>query len=232
MLHDTLILVVSFVSLWLIDCFIVYQWPSQRSSFRWIFLHAVANFFVVLAHFDDVLNVYRHPLDCMNHSPDTTGTMIVLSLHIYHVLFFYKSLEMTDWVHHIVMCFIVLPIGYFLQPGSLLGHGAFWASGLPGGINYIMLVLVKLQKMKEENQRRINGYLHLYMRAPFCLFHSLFSYLTFIRWHDTFLTIQKNEMWLLYCFATIVTFLAFYWNGMYFAEEVVKSNTMKQNKQN
>jgi hypothetical protein len=231
MLQDILILISTLVILFLIDFIVVRKWPEltlKRPSFRWIFLHAVANFAVVLVHIDDVIKVYRYPLDCMYHDADTSGSVIVFSLHLYHVMFFYKSFERDDWVHHILMCFVVLPIGWFLQPGSLLGHGAFWASGLPGGINYVMLVLVRLGMMAEEKQRRINGYLHLYLRAPFCLFHSLFVYLTFIRWHDSFLTINRHEMWLMYCFATIVTFLAFYWNAMYFCEEVVISNTMKK----
>ena len=47
------------------------------------------------------------------------GTIAIATLHLHHVLF-YRPLPMVDWVHHIVMIFIVVPLGYGLQPGTVL----------------------------------------------------------------------------------------------------------------
>ena len=86
---------------------------------------------------------------------DTRGTVAIYALHIYHIIL-YRPLPMIDWVHHGIMVVIMLPLAYALVPGHLLGHGAFYASGLPGGIDYLMLVLVKKGWMKSIDEKRYN----------------------------------------------------------------------------
>ena len=78
----------------------------------------------------------------MDPVTDTRACMIIAALHIYHILA-YQPLNAVDWTHHILMVVITLPLAYGMQPGPLLNHGAFFASGLPGGLDYLMLVCVK-----------------------------------------------------------------------------------------
>jgi len=46
-------------------------------------------------------------------------------------------------LHHILMILVALPISFLAKTGSLLGHSLFYTTGLPGGIDYLMLVLVR-----------------------------------------------------------------------------------------
>ena len=39
-------------------------------------------------------------------------------------------------------------------------------NGLPGGIDYLLLILVKIGKIKSIEEKRINTYLNNYIRAP------------------------------------------------------------------
>lgn len=212
----------------IIDYVLIKRWGTQKENdkTRWFFLHAVANAGVVLCHLDEVYLVYSDPFNCMNVVPDTSGTMIVLSLHVYHVVMFWKSLDIIDWIHHILMCFIVLPIGYALRPGALLGHGSFFASGLPGGIDYVLLVLVRRGKINKEIEKRANVHIHMWLRAPFCLFHSLLVWMTFLHWKDTHPLMKENGVWMLYLFSTFLTCLSYYWNAMYFCERVITSHAI------
>jgi hypothetical protein len=62
------------------------------------------------------------------------------------------------------MVVVMLPLAWLLQPGPLLGHGAFFASGLPGGLDYIMLVMVKKGWLASIAEKRINT--HIMVRKP------------------------------------------------------------------
>jgi hypothetical protein len=103
---------------------------------------------------------------------------VISSLHIYHIVF-YRPLAAVDWAHHLIMILWMLPLAVALNPGHLLGHGAFFASGLPGGIDFAMLVLVKLKSMSSNQEKLINSFIQTYVRAPFCCYHSLFVWINY-----------------------------------------------------
>merc|ERR1712137_984366 len=74
----------------------------------------------------------------------------------------------------------MLPMAWLLQPGPFLGHGAFWASGLPGGLDYAMLVAVKKKWLSSLTEKRINTQIHVWMRCPGCLYHALFCWIAMV----------------------------------------------------
>lgn len=232
-MDDFWIFVFSFFAFFVIDRLIQKRFKfddaETQRHFRWNFIHATANACVVLSHFDDVVGVYLDPITSMSGESDTTGTMVILALHIYHVVFFYRHLHPNEWVHHIVMVFIVLPIGHSVKPGKLLGHGAFWASGLPGGIDYVLLCLVDLKLIEKMTEKTLNVYIHTWIRAPFCLFHSLLVWITFVEWQKSHPLLLDNTMWLLYICATFLTIVSYYWNSMFYCERVIRSHNNHSN---
>ena len=227
-MDDIVIFFIWLTILFVVDFCLCWKWGASddNSKARWFFLHAIANAGVVWCHWDEVVLVYTNPFECMNVVPDTSGTMIVLAIHVYHVVMFFKSLDILDWIHHILMCFVILPIGYSLRPGALLGHGAFWASGLPGGIDYVLLVLVKRKIIPVILEKRLNMHIQTWLRAPFCLFHSLLVWITFLQWKDTHPSFKENHMWVFYLLATFLTCLSYYWNAMYFCSRVITSHAI------
>lgn len=98
---------------------------------------------------------YQDPAMSAFGPTDTRGSVAIYALHLYHMLF-YRPLPMIDWIHHFVMVVVMLPLAYCLDPGHLLGHGSFYASGFPGGLDYLMLVLVKKGWMNSITEKRYN----------------------------------------------------------------------------
>jgi len=146
----------SFLFFFIVDTFFkrIASWFPDDPNGRYLTLHILCNGFVTCVHLDDVARSCMFPsaklrsvavsshmlltcafvtdlnwqegylaLDC-----DTRGVAVIYSLHLYHIVFF-QPLPMLDWIHHVVMCIIMLPLAWLLQPGPLLGHGAFFASG-------------------------------------------------------------------------------------------------------
>ncbi len=165
--------------------------------------------------------------------------MAVLGLHVFHTVF-YQPLAAVDWVHHILMIGFVLPTAYILQPGRLLGHGIFYASGLPGGIDYLMLALVKMGYMESLTEKRYNAIIQTWIRAPGCLAHSFISYTTYmfvlqaakegrvrevLPVHRSYIH-EENTTLLSIC--SYFTIILFFWNGLYFQSRVVENTAVKE----
>eukprot|EP00667_Euglena_gracilis_P017834 EG_transcript_18858 len=189
---------------------------------RYYVLHILCNSYVVAVHFDDVLAAYKDPLFSYQLPCDNRGSVAILACHLHHILW-YRPLPMVDWVHHLVMIIIMLPLAYGLQPGALLGHGAFFASGLPGGLDYIMLVAVKQGWMDSLTEKRLNSHVQLWIRAPGCVYHSLLSWTA---WRAAqYSGVHSNVGMLLpdwlYTPAIVTVILTFFWNGLYFLERVL-----------
>lgn len=158
--------------------------------------------------------------------------MAILALHIFHILAF-QPLEMIDWIHHFVMVIVMLPLAWLMRPATLLGHGAFWASGLPGGIDYAMLVMVKRGWLNRITEKRVMAHVSLWLRAPGCLYHALLAWIGLLRWasidphHPSNPNTSLLPDWM--CFpATFVVMLTFFWNGPFFLRRVIESNLVAE----
>jgi hypothetical protein len=142
---------------------------------------------------------------------------------------------MIDWIHHIVMVVVMLPMAWVMQPGPLLGHGAFWASGLPGGLDYVMLVMVKKGWLDSLTEKRINGQIMVWIRCPGCLYHALFCWLAMsdvARRKEAgetmllpFSPLPQTSFYVNMCLGVVLT--TFFWNGLYFMERVVANHAVR-----
>eukprot|EP00668_Euglena_longa_P001991 GGOE01002318.1.p1 GENE.GGOE01002318.1~~GGOE01002318.1.p1 ORF type:complete len:259 (-),score=80.03 GGOE01002318.1:404-1180(-) len=189
---------------------------------RYYVLHICCNFFVVAVHLDDVLAAYKDPIFSYQLPCDNRGTVAILACHLHHILW-YRPLPMVDWVHHILMIIVMLPLAYGLQPGALLGHGAFYASGLPGGLDYIMLVAVKQGWMESITEKRLNTSVQLWIRAPGCLCHAILTWVSWSAAQHSGVPYNKDIILPEWMFvpATLTMVLLFFWNGLYFLVRVV-----------
>ena len=96
----------------------------------------------MILSFEDTILTYRQPaiVSYMSELTDTRSCVIILSLHLYHIAAF-QPLVPIDWIHHGVMIIVMLPFAYAMQPGPMLNHGCFFASGLPGGIDLLLIFI-------------------------------------------------------------------------------------------
>ena len=183
---------------------------------KYYLIHFINNIFITYYTFLDVIYTFtefnNNYQNCIiNYSP----TVITFSLHLYHTIIYYKKLQFDDWLHHILMCCVALPLTLLFNPGYLLGYSLFFLTGLPGGINYLLLFLTRNKIITRMTQKTINTSLNLWIRLPGCISHTTITLLYLINnFHDFYL----YEM----CLIMLITSIVF-WNGIYFMNQVVQN---------
>jgi hypothetical protein len=154
---------------------------------RWFSIHAFANLLVCITSIPAIVITITDPHDAMDSRiySDTTifGTaspwpiIIVNSVHIYHMLpGMGFGLTGADYFHHLMFIPTVGFIGQYYDWGALRGFLAFFISGLPGGIDYFNLVLIKHGMMNIRQQKRICADLNIWMRGPFIVIETWLMY--------------------------------------------------------
>ena len=150
------------------SCFIVFldkliKLTSTKSP--WFDLHCIINYLIVFFSFNDVYLCFKNPNNSMLLMDENTITAssLCFCLHLYHTLCY--ELKPMDIFHHYLFIFIATPLYLiYSYKGSALIF--FFSSGLPGGIDYLLLSLVKNNKINFMIEKKINGYLNSYIRMP------------------------------------------------------------------
>lgn len=180
---------------------------------KYYLIHSLVNFFIVIFTFSDVLNIYYDFDNSTTQNINYFPTMITYALHFYHVILYYKKLRKDDWIHHILMVTVALPIGCLTKSGSFLNHSLFFLTGLPGMIDYLLLFLVRNNCINKLTEKKINKQLNLWIRNPGCIAHSCLTILAFFKFYDNYSQLQRIMI--------ILSAILVYWNGIYFMEQVV-----------
>lgn len=175
-------------------------------------LHSLSNIIITYYTINDVLLTYTDFHNSLYQPIDYLPIIITYSLHIYHIINYFQKLMFDDWLHHILMCGIALPIGTLSNSGRLLNHSLFYLTGPPGAINYLLLFLNRNGYIQKSTQKKYNYFLNLWIRAPGCIIHSS---LTLIIAYQNYLTIIQ-------LFSIIITNILTFWNGIYFMDKVVQ----------
>lgn len=142
---------------------------------RWFVIHACANFVVVILSFRSVLATFAdplHSLDVTVHNDRTLwGTAsrwpltIINSVHVYHMIGGFR-LSGGDYFHHALFIPTLGFPGQYYNWGALGNQLGFFISGLPGGIDYALLGLVKLGLMDRLREKRYSANLNTWCRCP------------------------------------------------------------------
>ena len=192
---------------------------------KYYLVHFLNNMYLVYLTFGDVLHTYLYFDKFYYYPVNYESAVLTFALHFYHIFSYYNKLRFDDWLHHILMIFVALPIGLISSGGSLLGHSLFYLTGLPGGIDYLLLFLVRNNFINSLTEKKINNYINLWIRAPGCITHAT---LTMVGYNMLKNTILVSWMNLISC---LLTALLIFWNGIYFMNQVVVNyNTVKNQK--
>ena len=184
---------------------IIYKYVPREYS--WYFMHLIVNFIAVLVVYEDIWTVFTIQDKIENIEP-SGGLLkvenpiifldcLITSLHLFHMKY---ALRKDDYVHHTFMTLALNLCVLYFKPifATCL---IFFMNGLPGGIDYFLLILVKKGKIKSIEEKRINTYLNNYLRAPgililigfiipvldvnfasaFCIFSSFFNAVYYAR---------------------------------------------------
>jgi hypothetical protein len=178
--------------------------PKSIDAARWFFLHSLANAFVVLTALpalSAVANDPVHALDGVKYADKSLlgaasvwPLTIINSVHVYHMTGGFK-LSPADYFHHLLFIPTLGFPGQAFSWGPLANWQAFFISGLPGGIDYLLLGLYatgdrtrelstcwrcpahvpclhvrasrcKIGRIDHMVEKRVNANLNIWLRAP------------------------------------------------------------------
>tara|TARA_Y100000114_G_C11715122_1_gene305535 strand:+ start:158 stop:682 length:525 start_codon:yes stop_codon:yes gene_type:complete len=137
------------------------------------------------------------------------STVSIMNFHSYHLLTHIEELSMETMIHHIIGAIINPIITLFYPMGKLPVMHNIILCGIPGGIDYFLLILVKYNIIEKIKEKQINRFLNLLVRWPFIF---LSNYLIL-------LNIYNNNIVL-----PILIYLSIFinnFNAIYFCDKVI-----------
>eukprot|EP00742_Colponemidia_sp_Colp-10_P020262 GILJ01023599.1.p1 GENE.GILJ01023599.1~~GILJ01023599.1.p1 ORF type:complete len:237 (+),score=34.35 GILJ01023599.1:35-712(+) len=144
-----------------------------------------------------------------------TPNNIIAALHLYHCIGF--NLSADDIFHHLTFCFTLCSLAIPAKQisGSSVTLGGFFLSGLPGGIDYLMLTLSAHGYVSKDTQKNVYTKLNVYMRGP------AMTVYVFMVW-VTNLHTRHPCPW----YVAIVSCFLHYYNGQYYTQQAIESNAI------
>lgn len=178
-------------------------------------IHSVHNWIIVDITLNEVVNSILDFNYILNSERNDLALQYVFALHIYHTIMYWRKFRLDDWLHHLLMLGIALPIGTLTNSRSLLGYGLFFTTGLPGAIDYFLLFLTRNNWLNRTIEKNINAWLNTWIRSPGCISHS-----TLILMLVSVKTIRYSLDWYMGILVSVLTC----WNGQYFMRQVLENN--------
>jgi len=176
----------------------------------WYLLHVMCNTAVVYFCYEDLQVCLLDPFESFNKIYFSSSALgITLGLHLFHIVKYFKKLTFLDWVHHLLSNVFMTIIGVYYFRLPIWNCGNFFMCGLPGGIDYFLLFLYKLNKIKKITEKKYNVYLNMWVRVPGILYTSSLIHIGFIT-----NKIDVNPILIL------IIQLSVLWNALYFAQRV------------
>ena len=162
--------------------------PKRKQKFllerdfagRWFALHAAWNLLIVLTSLEDCAATLAEPhtMQKANKDYNMLPAFMSMSLHLYHCVapWFARHLTWEDYMHHFLFAFFLggFQLTWHWGPGS--NWFMFFVTGFPGGLDYLMLALVKNGKIERMTEKRWNSRINTWVRAPGCMATAAWTY--------------------------------------------------------
>jgi hypothetical protein len=181
-------------------------------------IHALHNALIVAATAGDVWNTFTDYYNLMSYKANWSAAYLCIALHLYHCIAYWRTFRTDDWLHHILMIGVGLPLGLWVNMTPLLGFSLFFTTGLPGGIDYALLFGVRNGWIDRLKEKRINDAVNVWIRAPGCTAMAALSTPSILR----IAPIQSEWKTM----AMVLPAILNYWNGQYFMRQVVENRVL------
>lgn len=158
-----------------------------------------------------MLKTLFDPLKAGEGEARLNGYIVITALHFYHVLAF--PLNFQDWLHHGLMIGLIGPITFTFARGPICDYCSFFISGLPGGIDYAMLSLVKNGRLSKIIEKRVNAAINTWIRVPFTVVGG-FILFQFQLYYD----LTRGEQGMIITVALLVV-----WNAVFYGRRVIEN---------
>jgi hypothetical protein len=193
------------------------------TKYRWqgvyYIVHAIHNALIVRSTWPDVKNTFTNFQELPVYNANQEAIALCFALHIYHILSYRQKFRYDDWLHHILMIGVALPIGAYLPSSTLIGYSLFFSTGLPGGIDYTLLFGVRNNWLSPLTEKKINNWLNVWIRSPGCTSNAAFTVAYAFMMAEG---VIGGYFWL-----SIIPAALMYWNGQYFMNQVVVDYTRR-----
>lgn len=179
------ICIITFI-IYLYDTYLLYI--NKSELIRWYYLHFTANMLTCYYSIDPLIKLILDPVyHIQNPTFYNDSMIIILIIHLYHLIFF--KCTNSDWVHHILFVLLGSISHYSINWGYISPFCHFFVSGLPGGIDYLNLALVKENIITKKTRLKISVELNNWIRVPGMLFSGVFAYLLILYSEKTIINI-------------------------------------------
>ena len=158
--YITLLQVVIYNFIYLLDHLLCKYYTDKA---RWFQLHSLSNLFVCIFCISDIISIVYDVNEAAMPLTGYVGGSFALQVHLYHTLNF--PLTTMDKYHHISSVFLCFPPSMVFNK-KILSLFYFIGTGLPGGIDYLLLTLVKNGKLDYLKEKKYNSYINAYIRMP------------------------------------------------------------------
>ena len=197
-----------------------FDWLLNRFNVQnpYYLVHSLHNAVVVYWTLPDIIATFTDFQNLHAYKVNLDAAALVAALHLYHIIMYWSKLRFDDWLHHGLMIGVALPLGCLLPCGTLMGFNLFFTTGLPGGIDYFLLFLVRNNLLHRMTEKKVNKFLNLWIRSPGCLAHATAA--------TIFVLSNHGPSWMMAL--GLLPGLLTYWNGQYFMEQVVTDYAIRE----
>ena len=210
---------INLLALGVLDVLVARQFFSKG---RWLFLHAMANFAVTVTSAGDSMTAVLDPARSCLGDYSLIPVQIIAALHLYHLIAF-RNLSTDEWVHHLLFGGVISGVGMTYYSGPLQNLVAMFICGLPGGVDYLLLVLVKYGYVPKLKEKSYNARINVWLRSPGLMLCAAFMYVAMLYGQEDS-TCSQNK------YKTAITAALIFLNGQYYMQVVV-GNTFRKNEQ-
>ena len=214
--NEDLVMILGFMAiLCIIDTCIVRPFLNPKG--RYFALHLVANAVITVAAYPGLIRgLTADPVTVFSGPSNTmVANSVICAIHLYHCVAF--KLRWDDIFHHLtfacILCGLAIP---FKQIGGVANNfGCFFLSGVPGGIDYFMLVCVYQGLMDKATQKKYYSLINVYLRGPSMVIYA------FLGW----VCVYNGNYGPPLPMVLLVIFLHFF-NGQYYTRQAVATTTI------
>merc|ERR1711916_32825 len=146
-----------------------------RTKARYFWLHGLWNMVITIVVIPDSLRCFLSPVGVLDGDGTHWPVVMVISLHIWHMIA-YRGLTADDIFHHFAFAFSLGAMALGYSWGYIESFLVFFVCGLPGGLDYLWLGMLKAGWIRKIDEKRWNATNNTWCRAPGCVTAGIFIY--------------------------------------------------------
>jgi len=173
---------------------------------NWYAIHVYCNMYVVIKTLPIIYLYFNNPIYALTDSTEYNIHYYAIIPHIYHCLAF--NLTKDDIFHHVVFVFCGILFKLMIDVGFTIAFYLFFINGLPGAIDYTMLILYKTNHITKLKRHRLAVFLNSWIRCPGLIFSNSLL-VCYILANDSISSLLK-------CVYIVMSFYMWSYNGLYY----------------